>query len=145
VATERHNKVFSENRSIRGLFGFESSFQNCFWNIFSSSGSSQICKIRYAWKKTGKTLFRAWDLSISWERTWKFPGISYFTDMRRTREAKNIPNTVLKTRLETKETTYTSVFRKYLVSLRSHSIRAFSVFLEELLWIILGFDVLGKI
>jgi hypothetical protein len=84
--------------------------------------------------KSPKTLFRAWDQSISWERTWKFPGISYFTDMRRTRDAKNIPKTVLKTRLETKETketTYTSGFRKYLVvSLRSHSIRAFAVFLE---------------
>jgi hypothetical protein len=39
-----------QNQSIRGFFGFESTFQNCFWNVFSTSGLSQICKIRNAWK-----------------------------------------------------------------------------------------------
>jgi hypothetical protein len=34
------------DQSTRGLFGLESSFQNCFWNVFSTSGLSQICKIR---------------------------------------------------------------------------------------------------
>jgi hypothetical protein len=38
------------NQSIRGFFGFGYSFQNCFWNVFSTSGLSQICKIRNAWK-----------------------------------------------------------------------------------------------
>jgi hypothetical protein len=86
-----------------------------------------------------RTLFRAWDQSIPWERTWKFPGISYLTDLRRTRGAKKIHKTVLKTRLRTKETTYTLVFKKYLVvSFRSHSIKAFSVFLEDSLKIIPG-------
>jgi hypothetical protein len=28
------------NQSIRGFFGFLSSFQNCFWNVFSTSGFS---------------------------------------------------------------------------------------------------------
>jgi hypothetical protein len=32
------------NQSIRGLFGFQSNFQNCFWNVFSTSVLSQICK-----------------------------------------------------------------------------------------------------
>jgi hypothetical protein len=34
---------------ICGFFGFESSFQNCFWNLFSFAGLSQIFKIRNAW------------------------------------------------------------------------------------------------
>jgi hypothetical protein len=50
VASERDNKVFFENQRIRGLFGFESSFQNCFWNLFSTSSFSQICKIKNVWK-----------------------------------------------------------------------------------------------
>jgi hypothetical protein len=52
---------------------------------------------------------------------------------------KRIPKTVLKTRLQTKETTRRLAFGKYLVvSFRSHSIRAFSVFLEDSLKIISG-------
>jgi hypothetical protein len=43
-------KGFLRNQSIRGFFGFKSGFQNCFWNLFSTSGFSQICKIRNAWK-----------------------------------------------------------------------------------------------
>jgi hypothetical protein len=39
-----------QNQSIRGFFGFESSFQNCFWNLLSTSGLSQIWKIRNVWK-----------------------------------------------------------------------------------------------
>jgi hypothetical protein len=38
------------NQSTRGFFGFESSFPKSFWNVFSTSGLSQICKIRNAWK-----------------------------------------------------------------------------------------------
>jgi hypothetical protein len=38
------------DQSTRGFFSFESSFQNCFWNVFSTSGLSQICKIRNVWK-----------------------------------------------------------------------------------------------
>jgi hypothetical protein len=38
------------NQSIRGFFGFKSSFQNCFWNVLSTSGLSQIYKIRNVWK-----------------------------------------------------------------------------------------------
>jgi hypothetical protein len=43
------------------------------------------------------------------KRTWKFPDISYFTDLRQTRSAKKIPRTVLKTRLKPEEATYTLV------------------------------------
>jgi hypothetical protein len=32
------------NQSTRGFFGFESSFQICFWNVFSTSGLSENCK-----------------------------------------------------------------------------------------------------
>jgi SPX domain protein involved in polyphosphate accumulation len=66
----------------------------------------------------------------------KFPEIFYFTDLRE-EVLKKFPKTVLKTRLKNKETTHNLVFIKYLVvSLRSHSIRAFSVFLEISLRII---------
>jgi hypothetical protein len=37
------------NQSTRGFFGFESSFQIC-WNVFSTSGLSQIYEIRNVWK-----------------------------------------------------------------------------------------------
>jgi hypothetical protein len=48
-----------------------------------------------------------------------------------------IPKTVLKTRLKIKETTYTLVsVKNIVVYLRSHSIRAFSVLLEDSLRII---------
>jgi hypothetical protein len=47
---KRDNKVFSENQSIRGFFFFfEFSFQICFWSLSSTSGLSQICKIRNTW------------------------------------------------------------------------------------------------
>jgi hypothetical protein len=48
-----------------------------------------------------RTIFRAWEQSIPCERTLKFPDISYLTDLRRIKGAKNIPKTVLKTRLKT--------------------------------------------
>jgi hypothetical protein len=32
------------------FFGIKSSFQNCFWNLFITSGLSQICIIRNVWK-----------------------------------------------------------------------------------------------
>jgi hypothetical protein len=50
VASERNHKVFDENQSIRGFFGFKSCFQNCFCNLFSTSGLSHICNIRNVWK-----------------------------------------------------------------------------------------------
>jgi hypothetical protein len=37
-------------QSTLGFFGFESSFQNWLWIVFSTSGLSQICKIRNVWK-----------------------------------------------------------------------------------------------
>jgi hypothetical protein len=37
------------NQSARGFFDFESSFQNCFWKVFTTSGLSHICKIRNVW------------------------------------------------------------------------------------------------
>jgi hypothetical protein len=37
------------NQSTRGFFGFEFNFQNCFWNVFNTSGLSQSCKIRNIW------------------------------------------------------------------------------------------------
>jgi hypothetical protein len=71
-------------------------------------------------------VFSELEITLFLERTWKFPDISYFTDLRQTRGAKKVPKIVLKTRLKTKETTYTLVFVKYLVvSFRSHSIWAF--------------------
>jgi hypothetical protein len=50
VAPKTDLKVFYENRSIRGFFDVESSFQNCLWNLFCISGMCQIFKIRNAWK-----------------------------------------------------------------------------------------------
>jgi hypothetical protein len=46
----RPQGISQKNQSIRGLLGVESSFQNCFWNLFSTSGLSEICKIRNVWK-----------------------------------------------------------------------------------------------
>jgi hypothetical protein len=137
------------NQSTRGFFGFESSFQNCYWNILSTSSLSQICKIRNAWKLpvSSQGILRSHVLkkllgvskhhfgrkfiqeksvpSMGSEyclrRDWKLPGISYFTDLRQTRCSQKIPKTVLRTRLKTKETTYTLVLGKYLVvSFPSH-------------------------
>jgi hypothetical protein len=45
-------KYFPRTQSARSFFGFEFSFQNCFWNLFSFSGLSQICKIRNTWQLT---------------------------------------------------------------------------------------------
>jgi hypothetical protein len=65
--------------------------------------------------------------------------------LRQTRGAKKIPKTVLKTRLKIKETTYILVSVKNpLVSFLSHSIRAFSVFLEDSLKIISKTSRAGK-
>jgi hypothetical protein len=58
--------------------------------------------------------------------------VSHFTDLRQTRGAKKVPKTILKTRLNTEVTTYTLIFVKYLVvSFQIHSIRAFTMFLED--------------
>jgi hypothetical protein len=54
---------------------------------------------------------------ITMRRTWEFPDISYYTDLRKTRGDKKIPKTVLKTKPRTKETTYTLVFGNTLLSL----------------------------
>jgi hypothetical protein len=48
VALEKDNKESSGNQSMRGFFGFDSCFQNCFWNLLITSGLSQICKITNA-------------------------------------------------------------------------------------------------
>jgi hypothetical protein len=46
MVSERDPKVYYENISMRGFFDFESSFQNCYWNLFSTSGLSCILKIK---------------------------------------------------------------------------------------------------
>jgi hypothetical protein len=64
--------------------------------------------------------------------TWKFPDISYFSDLGKTRCARKIPKPVLETTLISKETTYILDFRKYFVeSFWIHSIRTFSVLFIE--------------
>jgi hypothetical protein len=50
-----------------------------------------------------------------WIKTWKFPGISYFSDLRQTRCAEKISKPVLETTLFTKETMCTLDFTKYFV------------------------------
>jgi hypothetical protein len=63
---------------------------------------------------------------------WKFPGISYFSDLRQTRYTRKVLKPVLETALITEETTNTLDFRKHFVlSFWSRSIRAFSVLLED--------------
>jgi hypothetical protein len=64
-----------------------------------------------------RRFFKAWYQSIPWEGSWKLPDISYFTDLRQNRCAKNISKTVLKTRLKTKETTFTLISWNTLWSL----------------------------
>jgi hypothetical protein len=62
---KRQQGIFWEPKYRWFLFGFESSsFQNCFWNLFSSSGLSQICKIRNAWKFASSQA-RSWSLKPS--------------------------------------------------------------------------------
>jgi hypothetical protein len=64
-------------------------------------------------------------------------GISHFSDLRQTRCARKIPKPVFETTLMTKEITDCMDFGKYVVvSFWSHSIRAFSVILEDSLKII---------
>jgi hypothetical protein len=93
VALERDNKVFSENQSIRGLFGFETnSFQNCIWNLLSTSGLSQICTIRHM---SGNYQVRSQGYS----------------------EVLKVPKTFLKITLKTKETTYILVSENTFLSL----------------------------
>jgi hypothetical protein len=48
------------------------------------------------------------EYSLRWDLEASNPEISYLTDLRQTRDAKNIPKTVLKIRLKTKETTCTT-------------------------------------
>jgi hypothetical protein len=64
--------------------------------------------------------------------TWKFPGISDFSDLRQTRCARKIPKQFWKLHLLPKKPRNTLDFGKYfVVSFWSHSIRAFSVLLED--------------
>jgi hypothetical protein len=56
-------------------------------------------------------------VSVVSKRTWELPDISYFIDLRPTGDDKKIPKTVLKTRLKTKETTYTLILQNTLWSL----------------------------
>jgi hypothetical protein len=62
------------NQSKRGFFGFESSFLNCFWNGFSTSGLSQICKIRNVCKLPRpfprNTLFPYSEKSSFWKKSY---------------------------------------------------------------------------
>jgi hypothetical protein len=61
--------------------------------------------------------------------------------LRQTRGAKKIPKTCLKTKLKSKEITNILVFETF----PNHSIRKFSVFLEDELRIISGTQRAGKI
>jgi hypothetical protein len=47
---KRYNQIFPKIQSIHGCFDNKCSFQNWFWNLSSTSGLSQIWKIRNAWK-----------------------------------------------------------------------------------------------
>jgi uncharacterized membrane protein len=65
--------------------------------------------------------------------------------LKEIRGVKKIPKTVLKTRFKVRKKTYTLVFGIYLViSIWSHSIEAFSVFLEGSLRINSGTLRAGK-
>jgi hypothetical protein len=64
-----------------------------------------------------KKIFQSMGSEYSLRRDWKLPGISYLTDLRRNRCAKNIPKTELKTRFKTKEITYTLISYNTLWSL----------------------------
>jgi hypothetical protein len=50
MTPKRYNKIFPKNQSICGFFDNKCSFQNWSWNLFSTSGLSQIRKIRNASK-----------------------------------------------------------------------------------------------
>jgi hypothetical protein len=56
VTPKRNNKTFPKIQSIRGFFDNKCSFQNRFWNFSSTSDSSQIWKIRNAWKLSNACL-----------------------------------------------------------------------------------------
>jgi hypothetical protein len=73
VTPKKTTKYFRKVQSIRGFFGNKCSFQK---------------------------LLRAKDQS--YPCTWKFPGISYFSDFRQTRCARKIPKQVFETTLITK-------------------------------------------
>jgi hypothetical protein len=51
VNPKRYHKIFPKIQSIRGFFGI-----SMFWNLSSTSGLSQICRIRNAWKLPGACL-----------------------------------------------------------------------------------------
>jgi hypothetical protein len=47
---EKRPQGILRNQSTSGFFRFQSCFQNSFWNLFITSGLSQICKIRNAFQ-----------------------------------------------------------------------------------------------
>jgi hypothetical protein len=80
------SKLFFENQSICGFFGFEFSFQNCFWDLFNASGSSLICKIRNA-SKLRSRITRTTLIQSSEKTPWEF--ISIILDKKLTNKFKN--------------------------------------------------------
>jgi hypothetical protein len=93
---------------------------------------NNVFKLQEDFSELGIRVFLEEDLEVSRH-------FLFYIYMRQTIAATKILKTVLKTRLKTKDATYTLVFVKYfVVSCRSNSIRAFSVFLEDSLRIISG-------
>jgi hypothetical protein len=50
LTSKRYSKIFPKTQSIRGFFGNKCSRQNWAWKLSSTSGLSQIWKIRNVWK-----------------------------------------------------------------------------------------------
>jgi hypothetical protein len=65
--------------------------------------------------------FKSWvsELGILGIYTWKFPGISYFSDLRQTRCARKIPKPVLKTTLMYYQRNYVYFGKKNCIFLES--------------------------
>jgi hypothetical protein len=78
----KRQQVILRNQSTRGMMIL------CSKKIFQSMGS---------------------EYSLRRNLEGKLPDISYSIDLRQTRRVKNIPKTVLQTRLKIKETTYTFI------------------------------------
>jgi hypothetical protein len=73
VTPKRYKNISPKIQSIRGFFNNKCSFQNWFWNLSSTSGLSQIWKIRNSWKlpstclkdNSDPKLLKAWTQFIS--------------------------------------------------------------------------------
>jgi hypothetical protein len=89
-------RILVENSILSGVVG---KFLFLFITYKKIKTFNTICNSLYI-RNHRKYIIRAWDQSIPWGRTWKFPGISYFTDLRPTRSVIKISKTVLKTRLK---------------------------------------------